>query len=178
MIDADRIRILYEELDEKAVRFAEASSLSCPKGCGKCCADMEVSASEAEYIARFIKSTAPELEERVRSQARNTGRGCVFYNTGSDLHCRIYKARPLICRCFGYSAEEDRTGALVFPACQHMDLPAGLQSGGGAVRILFEPHPPVMQHYRLRIDGEPGHTSRMRPVGPAVLDALNDLNAH
>jgi uncharacterized protein len=166
---------MYSELDAEAIRFAEASRLSCPAGCGKCCdhADTEVDLPEATLIADYILTVAPHLRQVLEERIRCEGGECVFYDRDSDLHCQIYPVRPLICRCFGYAAEKDKTGALLFPACQHMDLPAGLRAGGGVVRILFEPHPPVMAEYRERIGNDSRIRGRMRPLGDAVAVGLD-----
>ncbi len=165
----------YDDLDTHALQFAEASSLCCPVGCGRCCdhADTEVNPTEASLIASYILTEDHGLKEILRKRIHRDDGECVFYDRDSVLHCRIYKVRPLICRCYGYSAELDKTGALLFPACQHMDLPAGLRAGGGVVRILFEPHPPVMADYRERISGETSEDARMRPLGDAVAACLD-----
>jgi uncharacterized protein len=172
---------LYTEVDIKAVEFASASRLSCPIGCGLCCdkADTEVSVLEAEYIANYMVEAAPEiiqiLIQRLAEEKESDSHGeCVFYDRDSDFHCRIYPVRPLICRCYGYSAERDKIGSILFPACQHMDLPAGLRAGGGIIRLSFEPFPPVMQDYRIRLrELEVSEFPvRMRPLGQAVAMAL------
>lgn len=131
---------------------------------------------EASLIAEYIRNRAPDVEEALFSNLEKKDRDaghleCVFYDGDNDLHCRIYPVRPLICRSFGYSAEPDKTGALLFPACRHMDLPDGLRAGGGVVRILFEPHPPVMARYRSKIE-ELEDDPRMRPLGEAVVTQL------
>lgn len=168
MPENTRLREIFAEIDSKARNFAEASCLSCPAGCGKCCADTEASAIEADIIANYIVENAPEL----KSCLDRKGPECIFYDRDSDLHCRIYEVRPLICRCFGYSAELDKLGSLLFPACQHMDLPDGLRSGGGVIRILFEPHPPVMAEYRSRIQKLQNGNRKMSPLAEAVKDAV------
>ena len=175
MTSQGRLESLYAEIDAKALRFAEASSLSCPAGCGKCCdrADTEIGLPEAAIIADYILSVAPHLQEVLKARIGREDGECIFYDRDADLHCLIYSVRPLICRCYGYAAEKDRTGGLLFPACQLMDLPAGLRAGGGVVRILFEPHPPVMAEFRERIESDSPIRGRMRPLGDAVVACLN-----
>lgn len=170
------LEFLYNDVDAKAVAFAKISQLACPEGCGKCCGDTEVSPVEATLIAAYIGEHRPELASVLATRLKNPGRECVFYDRDSPLHCTVYPVRPLICRCFGYSAEKDKIGNIMFPACQHMDLPDGLRSGGGVVRVLFEPYPPVMSEYRQAINSLETGASRMRPLGQAVFSALNGEN--
>ena len=172
---------MYLHLDNQARVFADISSLTCPSGCGRCCdmADTEVSDIEALVIARYLitekQSSIPELFREFRQREEEQGRkSCIFYKEDSELHCIVYQARPLICRCFGYSAERDKTGALYFPLCGHMNLAAELQKDGAVLRVIFEPYPPVMADYRKEIEilENEGAWSRLRPIAEAVEKCL------
>ena len=165
---------MYERLDQQARSFARISNLTCPRGCGRCCdrADTEVSEREALAIAHYLREERQEIipgilhgdYQKKRAQGEQP---CVFYEAGTELHCMIYPARPLICRCYGYSAERDRAGMLYFPLCSFMDLSASLRNGGSMLRILFEPYPPVMADYRKEIEAP-----HLHPLADAVEKAL------
>ena len=168
---------IFRELEEEIEHFSNLSNLECPSGCGKCCdrADTEVNDIEASFIARYIEdripSLAKDLVRKVERRRQVSGnRECLFYNGGADLHCVIYPARPLICRCFGTLGEQDKIGAVLFPACLHMNLPSGFRSGDGIVRILRPPFPPVMAEYRDRINILQGEPVRMKSLADAVLE--------
>ena len=178
---AEKMQEMYLHLDNQAHAFARISSLTCPSGCGRCCdmADTEVSDAEALVIARYLMtekhSFIPELFRKFRQREEEPGRkACIFYEVDSELHCIVYQARPLICRCFGYSAERDKAGALYFPLCGHMDLAAELQNGGAVLKVIFEPYPPVMADYRREIEilECEGARSRLRPLAEAVEKCL------
>ena len=145
-------------------------------------ADTEVSQPEAQIIARYLVghklNRIKTLYEDFQSKAEMSGpRACIFYDECSDLHCQVYPVRPLICRCYGYSAERDKSGTLYFPLCGHMDLSHGLQNGGASLKILFEPHPPVMADFREEITSlaEKGQKSRLSPLAAAVKDCLQAM---
>lgn len=169
---------LYEHLEKKVRIFAGATHLRCPKGCGDCCdhADTEATAAEAGLIARYLidydTPLSQDLAEIVVDESREA---CVFYNAHSDFHCKIYSVRPLICRAFGYTSNRGKNAATVFPVCPSMATSPALQHSGGALTVLFEPFPPVMEDYAakvLQLNKIRGDSPRRMPLGPAVLLAL------
>ena len=179
---SEKMRGIYLDLDNQACDFARMSSLACPSGCGRCCdmADTEVSDIEALVIARFLmvenQSFIPEFFRKLRRRQEEPCRkACIFYEGDSELHCIVYQARPLICRCFGYSAERDKTGALYFALCGHMELAAELQNRDTVLKVIFEPYPPVMADYRKEIEilENEGARSGLRPLAEAVEKCLH-----
>ena len=183
----EKLATLFSEFDDEVDAFTQAASLGCPSACGDCCdhADTEVSVGEARLIAEFLRSEDPGLIDRVKREARNEKRiACVFYNPENDLHCRIYPARPLICRSFGYSAYSDRTGNMLFAICPSMPI---ARRHGGVMQVLFEPFPPVVERYaeriaeiasRIAVDagGDP-RIVRKRPLSEAVYRELASLDS-
>ncbi len=170
----DALRRLFDRFDRKVAEFAGATRLSCPPGCGECCdhADTEVTEVEAELIASYIESEAPGLRDHLRATVADHDRvACVFYDETNDLHCMIYRVRPLICSAFGYSAYSDKSGNKLFAVCPAMDL---ARKTGGAMQILFEPFPPVVEHFSdaiERINRDAYNGVRRRPLGAAVAKA-------
>lgn len=169
---------LYEEFDADVSAFAEVGGISCPLGCGDCCdhADTEVTVTEARLIAEHIRAEMPALEDELATTARHPDRvACVFYDPDRDFHCRIYSVRPLICRAFGYSAYSDRAGNHLFAVCPSMPIAKRV---GGVMPVLFEPYPPVVDHYRSRILAIAERyekTNSRKPLGRAVLAMLEKM---
>jgi Fe-S-cluster containining protein len=90
MIDA-----LHEEVDRRAAALAarHAAKMACARGCSGCCVDdLTVFEVEAERIrgaaASLLAEAAPHPPGR-----------CAFL--GSEGECRIYAARPYVCRTQG-----------------------------------------------------------------------------
>ena len=173
-----QIKKIYEQLDSEANVFADLSHLACPQYCGKCCyiPDAEVSPPEAEYIANYIIREKPWLQRLLKERLNqdNTPEECAFFNASNAKHCRIYPARPAICRCYGYSAFRDKQGSVYFPACQYMDLPTGLRGDGAVVRLLFKPYPPILEDIMRDLQSIDAIDSKkaLQPLESSVLSAL------
>ena len=175
---------LYAEIAAGIRSYREISNLRCPKGCGKCCdkADIEVTRSEAEFIASYILQEIPELEGELPrriadKRADLDSKACIFYDPGSDEHCRIYPARPLVCRAFGDSGFKDKTGGVYFEVCPHMTGADRFMAGGGIVKVLFNPKPPILSDFEdlISLHAE-GRTSK-RPIGEAVFTAFLEVRS-
>ncbi len=86
---------LHREIDEAASRLEEEhrARLSCSRGCADCCVDdISVFSVEADRIRR---EHAALLEEG----APHPEGACAFLT--ADKACRIYDARPYVCRTQG-----------------------------------------------------------------------------
>lgn len=88
------LRALYASVDRRVAELTvhHAERMACRRGCNACCVDeLSVFAVEADNIAdRF-----PDLAAMTPAR-----RGvCVFL--GEDGACRIYEARPYVCRTQG-----------------------------------------------------------------------------
>lgn len=66
--------------------------MQCDKGCGDCCGPVFCTPDEFNAAKRY--ALANEIEPK------RQGLTCPFYQDGG---CKVYKARPLICRMFGHS---------------------------------------------------------------------------
>lgn len=111
-------------INEKARKIQSFTNklppFQCPAGCYTCCSDI-VLMSYVEYrlILDYLKKTWPipaileTFKKYVGKISFNNSPLCPFVN--HDLHhghCRIYHARPLVCRAYGTA---------VHP-CTHVDL--------------------------------------------------------
>ena len=167
---------IYERFDRQAAAFAEPACLSCPVGCGDCCenADVEVTRSEADLIARYVKKQKPDIEDRLREAISDPKRSdCIFYDRANDKHCMVYPVRPLTCRAFGYSTYSRTPGRSLFPICPSMPI----AKTGSVIPVLSEPYPPIFGEYREQIDAiEKGSAARKLPLSKAVASALASLS--
>jgi Fe-S-cluster containining protein len=121
---------LYDEVQGRNAALAEAHpSWPCARGCGACCSTLarvpELTRSEwllfeaallalPEAERRACLTAAHRLGEQLRQRAlatRAAGRdpsdegpcACPLYNAAEQV-CRVYAARPLACRSYGFYA--------------------------------------------------------------------------
>lgn len=87
--------VLHETIDTRVAELEarHRDRLKCAKGCSQCCVDaLTVSEVEAEHIRRAVG-------DDLRGQAAHLAGACAFLDGGGA--CRIYSARPYVCRTQG-----------------------------------------------------------------------------
>ncbi len=139
---------------------------------------------EADYIAYFLLShEAHTTGEPVLAydafsvRAEDNPSPCPFHDPERPGHnCRIYEARPLVCRLFGFSSTQTKTGRTVYRLCRHMPTPPGLRE-----RILSEEAllqrigatPPLMGSFAMELLAiDPSRASERRPLSESLPSAL------
>jgi Fe-S-cluster containining protein len=92
-----RVDAKFEE-----IRAAYPAEFACRTGCHSCCKpSLTVNALEAEALGLFLEAR-PALVEELRELARENphrGKRCAFLSAAGE--CRVYEARPLVCRSHG-----------------------------------------------------------------------------
>lgn len=121
-----RLRKLFDQLDQHIDLFKKETSLSCLKSCGYCCAHSSVEVSEAEMLPMadmlFHRGDVDEWYQKV--SALTLPKQCIFYQPEEKNislgKCSCYAFRPLICRFFSFTAQEDKHGKLRLIVCKLM----------------------------------------------------------
>ncbi len=157
--------------------------LFCPPGCGTCCHGFmpDVLPVEADYIAFFllINQNNPGSGQEGHFSLLSP---CPFYAADRPgANCRIYEARPLICRLFGFSGTKTKNGELVYRLCRHMPTPRGLPGRSptqealqGAIGAL----PPLMSDFAIEILAiDPSKASERKSLSEALPSALARISA-
>ena len=79
-------------------RYGEA--MSCRSGCAECCTRFSVTLVEAAVVGECLAAlSAAERAELAAAAAAAVGDACAALD--GDGRCRIYAARPLVCRSHG-----------------------------------------------------------------------------
>jgi uncharacterized protein len=116
---ARRLLALFDEVHARAAALSrDHAGWPCTRGCGACCRSLarvpDLTRSEWELVERALREL-PESEhevcrERARAlaaSAREDGADqrceCPLFDARCDT-CRIYAARPLACRSYGFYA--------------------------------------------------------------------------
>lgn len=82
---------------EVCSRHAEA--LQCRRGCDLCCKqELSVMLVEALAVVASLEELSAQVREPLAAAAAGGEEPCVFLHDGA---CRIYDARPLVCRSHG-----------------------------------------------------------------------------
>lgn len=91
--------ILHETIDTRMDELSElhGDRLRCRRGCSDCCRDnLTVHEVEAAYIESYV---AADRQHALRGESPAPLGVCAFLD--SDGACRIYPARPYVCRTQG-----------------------------------------------------------------------------
>ncbi|TVR58458.1 MAG: YkgJ family cysteine cluster protein [Spirochaetaceae bacterium] len=173
---------MYARFDRQAVRWAAKVGVSCPTGCGRCCAVTvpPCSGAEAQLIAlHLIETRHPRLEAILNRDPDGIDAGppCPFYDASSEYHCTIYEVRPLVCRAFGYASVTDKARTPVYRLCEHMPVPQSFAGSRvlpvrGASQIAM---PPTVGDVQARIDGLSATLATQSPIDRAVRSELHRI---
>ncbi|MEM6531100.1 MAG: YkgJ family cysteine cluster protein [Myxococcota bacterium] len=91
----DSLPILYETIDARMGELNQrhVDRLQCHRGCSQCCVDeLTVQEIEAAHIERAVG-------DGLRGQVAGAPGACAFLD--ENQACRIYEARPYVCRTQG-----------------------------------------------------------------------------
>ena len=190
IIEPRRLAI-YQSADEQTAAFSAATGLSCPTGCGHCCANHNphVSVADMVPIARALVDGATDDEaggnllprglptaESVyeRAVAAGDSGACVFFVEGRlPGGCTQYPLRPLLCRLFGFAAVRSKHGSLQLAVChvftertpELAESAAQFVQEGGAVASFAD--------LQEQVDAlDPDRSREQLPINVALVRAL------
>lgn len=177
------------EIDLGTARFADASGLACPSGCGQCCENPAVETTVLECLPlAYWLLTRPEGpdEALARLELNRGGAGphpCVFYaaTPGSPAgfgqgRCTVYEHRPGLCRLFGFAARLDRRGLSEPVICRihRQTLPEAV----ARAQTLADSGAPIPNFYEFATRFallEPQLGTQQLPINEAIRQAIHKL---
>ncbi len=118
------VRQIFTEVDAEIKSFMDTVQLGCVAGCGKCCANPEVSASVIEFLplAFDLYEKGKAEAALVILEAATQDDFCILYKslslTGDKGFCSDYHNRGMICRLFGSSARRNKVGQKELITCK------------------------------------------------------------
>lgn len=119
-----KVKEVFAELNVEIQGYISQSQLSCFAGCGRCCANPNVSASVLEFLPlAFDLYQSNKAEETLSLLSEGTEeRYCVLLNKisqdGDAGSCTSYHNRGLICRLFASSARRNKNGEKELLVCK------------------------------------------------------------
>src|SRR5205823_873314 len=130
-------------------KFAEATGLACPHGCGECC-DQQVPWVRIADMKEIAEARVARGEgEATLAAAVAAGRDgtCAIFEKGRlPGGCTEYELRPILCRLFGFGGVRDKHARPALAACKvhKRETPEvaaraiAFVEGGGAIPMLAE----------------------------------------
>jgi len=172
---------VYMVLDEAVAGFVARTGLSCPEGCGHCCASEKVEATVLECLPlafELFRTLQAELILKRLLKNKDEKR-CVLYRpdlTEAGLWgCTQYQHRVVVCRLFGFAGNPDRQGNPRLAMCRVMKEKTGVDE---TTLTLEDPLAP-MPHFvdaGLRITSlNPGMGTIRMPINSALREALQKV---
>lgn len=194
--------LILRKISEAQRTFVDTATrrgitLACPPACGSCCHGFmpDVLPVEAEYIAYYILSASPALpasspnlttppapETMLSLKPPENPSPCPFHDPSRPgANCRVYPARPLICRLFGHSSTRAKTGETLFRLCRHMPTPDGFTSrilDSQSLANTIGAEPPLMSDFAMELLAiDPSSASDRRPLAEAMPPALARISS-
>ncbi|MBN1794841.1 MAG: YkgJ family cysteine cluster protein [Candidatus Omnitrophica bacterium] len=147
---------VYRQADTAIRRFQRQTGLRCISGCGACCEkhDFDTTMLELMPLAFSLWCRGTLDFWHTRALAAREGDRCIFYNahpgTDSAGRCLMYPLRPLVCRLFGFTAQDDKYGAPRLVACASVKkvFPRSYER---ATALTLREGAPKMSHFSLRL---------------------------
>ena len=147
------VEAVYDDIDQTFGSYQKRSGLHCRQGCGACCNNPDIEASELEMLPLAIWLYDQGQAEAVLATLDTySGFHCIHYVRtsldGQDGYCGIYAHRPGLCRTFGAAAVSGKQG-LRLSVCRV--IKQSLPDKYAAALIARENPPPQMAHAKSHI---------------------------
>ena len=109
-------RALLKQVDAHIQQLEKTYSdkIACKKGCDSCCQFLNLFPVEAFALASAFLQTEKSSQDSVRAELKKPTTGCPLL---IDHQCRLYQARPIICRTHGYPLYLKKKGETLVDFC-------------------------------------------------------------
>ncbi|OGK10798.1 MAG: hypothetical protein A2W80_03590 [Candidatus Riflebacteria bacterium GWC2_50_8] len=176
-----KIESLQKTVDKEVRQCKSHTGIECVQHCAHCCSYEDITASPAEFLPfAWHAWRLGLLDQWFDELDKHDSKVCAFARLSEGAWgCKIYPARGLICRLFGFSATTDKNGRPLFAACrilrQHrpelVENVTGYLARGGKM--------PVIAHYYRQLSAiEPALGREMMPINQAIKKALEIIYFH
>ncbi|HAE39710.1 MAG TPA: hypothetical protein DCG57_13915 [Candidatus Riflebacteria bacterium] len=176
-----KIESLQKTVDKEVRQCKSHTGIECLQHCAHCCSYEDITASPAEFLPfAWHAWRLGLLDQWFDELDKHDGTTCAFARLSEGAWgCKIYPARGLICRLFGFSATTDKNGKALFAAChtlrQHKpelveSVNAYLDRGGKI--------PIIARYYQQLSAIEPSLGREMLPINQAIKKALEIIYFH
>jgi Fe-S-cluster containining protein len=178
----NKVEQLLVEISETTEKFAANVSYKCRVGCGACCMKPHIEAQVTEMLpmARYIIESGL-FEDIFEKLSFSEQSGCLMFQAHSDGEekgrCTAYEFRPSVCRLFGFSAVQKKSGPPELANChwQKKLYPTELLESQAKINAGMEV--PIISDFRFKLQNL-APTAAMgtpMPINKALKIALEKL---
>lgn len=163
---ARNVEELFAEADRAVARYAGATGLACPAGCGACCRSPEISVTVLDMLPMALAILDAGEAEGVHCSLRSDIRSPLFQDFGNGQgRCGRYDTRPTLCRLFGFAGVRDKYGLATLARCR-VQKEMGVEVDPGIA-------PPVFAEFGHRLAAlAPEYGAGLMPIREALRTAL------
>lgn len=176
------VEALFDRLEIEITTFQSETHLFCNAGCGKCCSTPNIDASPLEFLPwAFHLFLNGKAEETLKELSNTSAKNCFLYRSLSVLEyhkgsCSNYRYRGLICRLFGYAANNDKFGKLRLATCKIIKEEQQKKFNEAEEAINKGKYVPIFTDYYMQlaqIDFRMGRT--LLPINEALKIAIEEV---
>lgn len=172
----DAVSRIFRQADNHVAAFQSQSNLSCVPQCGLCCTKSTIQTTVLEFYPAayelFLCEQSDIILENIEKKNDNI---CVFYNPFStEGFCRYYQNRGLLCRLFGFSRKNGKTGAYTFVTCN----PINQKSNVYEIQDKLIYAPDISDYYVKLFGIDPNLSVQYLPVNQAIKKAIETVLLH
>ena len=160
---------LYDQIEDETNAFCTKYGIRCGEGCGTCCEHFmpDITGLEARMVAAYlllIRNDLPLIDTLEHSLGSDH---CPLFDPENPHHCKVYAARPLICRLFGACASLSKDGVAEFRHCKYNAVKTMPE------HLVFFESVPVMSAYGIQLRALDGGEGVVEDLSEAVTEALS-----
>lgn len=169
---------LYQEMSEVFGHYQKQTGLPCLSGCGQCCLNPEIEASDLEMIPMALKIyDEGKIDEWLSRLENAEGLSCLAYqklsSDGKKGQCGIYEGRPSICRMFGVSGYFNKKEEVTLSICKYIKEAFPEKSLHANSHLTDAP---MLVHWTARLTTlHPDLITNKKPVNVALKNALEKV---
>lgn len=171
----------YQQLEEQTASIPDQIGLHCPAGCGRCCDNPNIEATELEMLPvaweLWQRGDALTYWQNLKNQDKQSI--CIFFEPDALIpgkgRCGMYAWRPIVCRLFGYATVKNKHGISEFATCAYLHQTAPEKVAEIKHQVTAGFPIPNFSEISLQLALIDPHKSQRLPINQALCLALERI---
>lgn len=176
---------LFETLDREVQNLKDQTGIHCVQNCIECCTTARITATTVEFLPLAYHLYVNNLAEDflLRIEQINDPKICPvldrFSIDGSQIGCRFYAQRGLICRLFAYSHYTNKYDQRMMATCRIIKTEQAHSILKANEILQKKPLGPRATDYYQRLQFIDFNVSqKLYPIGDAIRIAIETIVTH